>query len=76
MSKVGDYIEIPEAGSGTVKMVGLRKTELIDDNGRTFSIRNSQIGRVINYSRDGGEASDKDKGNTEKKGKQETENDR
>ena len=73
---VGDNIEIKDGGAGTVTMIGLRRTELVTDSGETFSIRNSQIGRVINHSRDGGEACDKDKGNTEKKGKQETENDR
>lgn len=69
--EVGDYIEIPEAGSGTVKMVGLRKTELIDDNGRTFSIRNSRINRVINHSRnsEGHDCTDDKEENKTKKGK-------
>ena len=53
MYEVGDYIEIKDAGSGTVKMIGLRRTELIADNGKTFSIRNSHISKVINLSRDG-----------------------
>ena len=49
--EVGDYIEIKDASSGTVKRMGLRKTELISDNGRTFSIRNSHINKVTNHSR-------------------------
>ena len=49
--EVGDYIEIRDASSGTVRRMGLRKTELISDNGKTFSIRNSQISKVTNHSR-------------------------
>ena len=52
--EVGDYIEIKDASSGTVKSMGLRKTELVSDNGRTFSIRNSQISKVTNHSQKGG----------------------
>ena len=59
--EVGDHIEVKDAGAGTVTMIGLRRTELIGDNGKTFSIRNSQIGRVINHSRDGGPAPNTDK---------------
>ena len=51
--EVGDYIEIRDASSGTVKSMGLRKTELISNNGRTFSIRNSQINKVTNHSQKG-----------------------
>ena len=51
--EVGDYIEIKDASSGTVKSMGLRKTELISNNGRTFSIRNRQINKVTNHSQKG-----------------------
>lgn len=51
--EVGDYIEIKDGEAGTVAMIGLRRTELIGNNGKTFSIRNSQISKVINHSRAG-----------------------
>jgi small conductance mechanosensitive channel len=51
--EVGDYIEIKDGEAGTVAMIGLRRTELIGNNGKTFSIRNSQIIKVINHSRAG-----------------------
>ncbi len=31
--------------------MGLRKTELVSNNGKTFSIRNSHISKVTNHSR-------------------------
>lgn len=49
--EVGDYIEIKDASAGTVKSMGLIKTELISDDGVTFSIRNSMINKVTNHSR-------------------------
>jgi small-conductance mechanosensitive channel len=49
--EVGDYIEIRDACAGTVKSMGLRKTELISDSGRSFFIRNSHINKVTNHSR-------------------------
>ena len=49
--EVGDYIEIRDASSGTVKSMGLIKTELVSKTGKTFSIRNSQIKKVTNHSR-------------------------
>ena len=50
--EVGDYIEIRDAGSGTVKSIGLMKTELISESGKTFSIRNSHISKVTNVKRE------------------------
>lgn len=74
--EVGDFIEIKDGEAGTVTMIGLRRTELIGNNGRTFSIRNSQISKVINHSRNGsldaadhktaGEKKDDQKGNKRK----------
>ena len=49
--EVGDYIEIRDACAGTVKSMGLRKTELISDSGQSFYIRNSHINKVTNHSR-------------------------
>ena len=68
--EVGDYIEVKDAGAGTVTMIGLRRTELVADNGKTFSIRNSQIGRVINHSRDSDEACGKDTDENKKDSKE------
>ena len=49
--EVGDYIEIRDASAGTVTKMGLRKTELVSNNDKTFSIRNSHISKVTNHSR-------------------------
>jgi len=68
--EVGDYIEVKDAGAGTVTMIGLRRTEFVADNGKTFSIRNSQIGRVINHSRDSDEACGKDTDENKKDSKE------
>ena len=66
--EVGDFIEIKDGGSGTVKNIGLRKTELISENGKVFSIRNSRITRVINHSREAFiKQSDAEKNKTKKK---------
>ena len=66
--EVGDFIEIKDGGSGTVKNIGLRKTELISENGKVFSIRNSRITRVINHSREAfTKQSDAEKNKTKKK---------
>ena len=50
MFEVGDYIEIRDACAGTVKSMGLRRTELISNSGQSFFIRNSQINKVTNHS--------------------------
>lgn len=73
--EVGDYIEVKDAGAGTVTMIGLRRTELIGDNGKTFSIRNSQIGKIINHSRDEGPAPKRDKEESRIKSEKEKTND-
>ena len=67
--EVGDYIEIKDASSGTVTSMGLIRTELVSKNGKTFSIRNSQIKKVTNHSRmaETGETGD---GSPSSKGKQ------
>ena len=65
--EVGDYIEIKDASAGTVKRMGLRKTELVSDNGKTFSIRNSHINKVTNHSRKA-DKKGADKSNDNKRG--------
>ena len=49
--EVGDYVTINDSSTGTVKSMGLWKTELVSDSGHTYSIRNSQIKKVTNKSR-------------------------
>ncbi|MGI3781551.1 MAG: mechanosensitive ion channel family protein [Janthinobacterium lividum] len=49
---VGDFIDMKEA-SGTVESIGLRTTELRDDNGNAWYVRNGEIVRVGNYSQGG-----------------------
>lgn len=74
--EVGDHIEVRDAGTGTVTMIGLRRTELVDDSDMTFSIRNSQIGKVINHSRDNGHSAVAGKADKkEKEGRQKKQND-
>lgn len=58
--EVGDYIDIRDASSGTVKSMGLIKTELVSKNGKTFSIRNSQIKKVTNHSHQADSTDDKE----------------
>jgi small-conductance mechanosensitive channel len=49
---VGDFIDMKEA-SGTVESIGLRTTELRDDNGNAWYVRNGEVVRVGNYSQGG-----------------------
>jgi small conductance mechanosensitive channel len=49
---VGDYVDMKEA-SGTVESIGLRITELRDDAGNAWYVRNGEMVRVGNYSQGG-----------------------
>ena len=49
---VGDFIDMKEA-SGTVESIGLRTTELRDDKGNAWYVRNGEVVRVGNYSQGG-----------------------
>ena len=49
---VGDYIDMKEA-SGTVEEVGLRVTQLRDDAGVVWFVRNGEVIRVGNFSKGG-----------------------
>jgi moderate conductance mechanosensitive channel len=49
---VGDFVDMKEA-SGTVEAIGLRTTELRDDHGNVWYVRNGEIVRVGNYSQGG-----------------------
>jgi len=49
---VGDFIDMKEA-SGTVESIGLRTTELRDDDGNAWYVRNGEVVRVGNYSQGG-----------------------
>lgn len=50
--EVGDTIEIKGFGTGTVRMIGLRSTQLRFADGTDSYIRNSSITGVVNLSRD------------------------
>ncbi|MBE6040876.1 MAG: mechanosensitive ion channel [Clostridiales bacterium] len=50
--EVGDTIEIKGFGTGTVRMIGLRSTQLRFADGTDSYIRNSRINGVVNLSRD------------------------
>jgi small-conductance mechanosensitive channel len=49
---VGDYVDMDKA-SGTVEEIGLRVTQLRDDNGTVWYVRNGEVFRVGNYSQGG-----------------------
>ncbi len=49
---VGDFVDM-ERASGTVEEVGLRVTQLRDDNGTIWYVRNGEILRVGNFSQGG-----------------------
>jgi moderate conductance mechanosensitive channel len=51
---VGDYIDMEKA-SGTVEEVGLRITQLRDDDGNVWYVRNGEVVRVGNFSQGGTE---------------------
>ncbi len=53
---VGDFVEMAESSggaSGTVEAVGFRVTQLRDDNGTVWYVRNGEVLRVGNYSQGG-----------------------
>jgi small conductance mechanosensitive channel len=50
--EVGDTIEIKGFGTGTVRMIGLRSTQMRFADGTDSYIRNSSITGVVNLSRD------------------------
>lgn len=49
---VGDFVDLEKA-SGTVEEVGLRVTQLRDDNGTVWFVRNGEVIRVGNFSKGG-----------------------
>jgi moderate conductance mechanosensitive channel len=49
---VGDYVDMEKA-SGTVEAVGLRVTQLRDDDGNVWYVRNGEVLRVGNFSQGG-----------------------
>ncbi len=49
---VGDYVDMEKA-SGTVEEIGLRVTQLRDDDGSVWYVRNGEVVRVGNYSQGG-----------------------
>ncbi|GAB3701510.1 hypothetical protein GCM10028815_08590 [Mariniluteicoccus flavus] len=49
---VGDFVDMDKA-SGTVESVGLRVTQLRDDNGNVWYVRNGEVLRVGNFSQGG-----------------------
>ena len=49
---VGDFVDMKEA-SGTVEGIGLRVTQLRDDDGTTWYVRNGEMIRIGNYSQGG-----------------------
>ena len=49
---VGDYVDMEKA-TGVVEGIGLRVTELRDDDGTVWYVRNGEIVRVGNYSQGG-----------------------
>lgn len=53
---VGDYVEMAESSGGavgTVEAVGFRVTQLRDDDGTVWYVRNGEVLRVGNYSQGG-----------------------
>ena len=49
---VGDFVDMDKA-SGTVEAIGLRVTQLRDDDGAVWYVRNGEVLRVGNYSQGG-----------------------
>jgi small-conductance mechanosensitive channel len=49
---VGDYVDMEKA-SGVVEAVGLRVTQLRDDDGNVWYVRNGEVVRVGNFSQGG-----------------------
>lgn len=49
---VGDYVDMEKA-SGTVEEIGLRVTQLRDEDGTVWYVRNGEIVRVGNFSKGG-----------------------
>jgi small conductance mechanosensitive channel len=49
---VGDFVDMEKA-SGTVESVGLRVTQLRDDDGTVWFVRNGEVLRIGNYSQGG-----------------------
>jgi small-conductance mechanosensitive channel len=49
---VGDYVDMEKA-SGVVEGIGLRVTQLRDDNGTVWYVRNGEVLRVGNFSQGG-----------------------
>ena len=58
---VGDYVDLEKA-SGTVEAIGLRITQLRDDSGNVWYVRNGEVVRVGNYSQGGSGRPAKDAG--------------
>jgi small conductance mechanosensitive channel len=49
---IGDFVDMKEA-SGTVESIGLRVTQLRDDDGTSWYVRNGEMIRIGNYSQGG-----------------------
>jgi small conductance mechanosensitive channel len=49
---IGDYVDMEKA-SGVVEGIGLRVTELRDDHGTMWYVRNGEILRLGNFSQGG-----------------------
>ncbi len=49
---VGDYVDMEKA-SGVVESIGLRVTQLLDDDGTKWYVRNGEVLRVGNFSQGG-----------------------
>lgn len=49
---VGDFVDMEKA-SGTVEEIGLRVTQLRDDDGTVWFVRNGEVVRIGNYSQGG-----------------------
>jgi len=49
---IGDYVDMEKA-SGVVEAIGLRVTQLRDDDGTVWYVRNGEVLRVGNYSQGG-----------------------
>jgi moderate conductance mechanosensitive channel len=49
---IGDYVDMDQA-SGTVEAVGLRITQLRDNDGNVWYVRNGEVLRIGNFSQGG-----------------------